>query len=587
MRVKRLQLGGKVGKVLRANEEIWIHKLLIDNPNLFGAFAARENNTFHKTMWHGEFPGKLLTGIARMYAMSRNEKTLAVGNEMTDWLAKTQDVDGYLGPWWSEYRLDRGSRALEPEPIGKWDTWGIYHCTLGLYRWYKVCGNQKALDVAIKALDYVYEYFTKGDRHFIDQKWGECNFAIGHIYALLYEEIGKKEYLEFAERLVEVEWNTPYWDFYQKKVITAAWMKKALEGVPYHATEQPRWEALYTLETLGALYRITGKKDYFLAMESLWKGIVAWDRLNIGSFGSWEGAAGNRYGDGSETCNTVAWTAFSADFLALTHDPKVADELELSYYNAVMGSLLGNYRDYTYFNASTGTREPARIVLEGHSFEGARDMSCCQANGNAGLSLVNDWAVLTEKDSLYINYYGESSVSFSLEDGKEATLRQTTTYPACGKITLEMTLSAPTLFTLYLRIPAWSKSTAARLNGERLEATAGTYLRLNREWKEGDRIELELDMTPHYWHADKEGMEHKLSMYSGPILMTLQPEVEGVERNLVLPVAALDASRLIPVEDGLAARVVTLEDGKEITLRAYSDCGKNGEYYISWISVKA
>jgi hypothetical protein len=48
-------------------------------------------------------------------------------------------------------------------------------------------------------------------------------------------------------------------------------------------------------------------------------------------------------------------------------------------------------------------------------------------------------------------------------------------------------------FTLMLRNPAWSKDTNISVNGEGVEPQEG-YISLTRKWKEGDFIELSLDM---------------------------------------------------------------------------------------------
>ena len=117
----------------------------------------------------------------------------------------------------------------------------------------------------------------------------------------------------------------------------------------------------------------------------------------------------------------------------------VADELELSFYNASLGTLLENDREFTYMNLSSGTREPALIVLEGHSFEGGRDMSCCQANGNRGITQIAEWALLTDSDGLYLNYYGASDIKTATASGNTVSLRQETEYPKYGDVKITVT----------------------------------------------------------------------------------------------------------------------------------------------------
>ena len=73
---------GSLGSLLHAHEESWVGRILAEAPNLFGAFRDREGNTLFKTMWHGEFPGKLLSGTALMYAMTGSEAARHTGDAL-------------------------------------------------------------------------------------------------------------------------------------------------------------------------------------------------------------------------------------------------------------------------------------------------------------------------------------------------------------------------------------------------------------------------------------------------------------------------------------------------------------------------
>lgn len=222
----------------------------------------------------------------------------------------------------------------------------------------------------------------------------------------MYEQTNEKKYIEAAEYIVNTEWKLEYLDFYSKKIVSPNWLDAALEGTIFGRSNQPRWESLYTLATLGPLYKVTGNEIYLKAFDSLWWGMVGYDRHNIGSFGTGEGATGNPYGNMSETCNTVAWSTLSTEYLKVTKNSYVADELEMSFYNAIIGSLNGDNKIFSYANNSEGIRDAANVTLQGHSYINAPDMSCCQASGTRGLSAITEWAVLTDKSGLYLNYYG-------------------------------------------------------------------------------------------------------------------------------------------------------------------------------------
>ena len=75
-RITNLNLSGEVGRILAANEQNWVQKILEDNPGLFEGFLNPQNGKIGKCMWHGEFPGKLLTGIVQTYLTHRDRRSL-------------------------------------------------------------------------------------------------------------------------------------------------------------------------------------------------------------------------------------------------------------------------------------------------------------------------------------------------------------------------------------------------------------------------------------------------------------------------------------------------------------------------------
>lgn len=575
-----MHLSGVVADVLAANEKNWVQAVLTDNPGLFAGFYNQRDSRVFKCMWHGEFPGKLLTGVAKTYLISGDPETRAVGDRMVASLKEAQGPDGYLGPWNDRERFDLDV-TRNPNATGKWDTWGQFHCIYGLLRWYQATGNTDALAVAVRAADCVYDYFIVGSRPIAGQKWAETNLAIGYGFAVLYEETGDEKYLEAAKHIVDVDWKVEYPDFYSGKTVSCDWMTAALAGKPYYASGQPRWEGLYALETLAALYRITGEQTYMDAMDSLWWGMVGSDRHNTGSFGTGEGASGDPYGTGSETCNTCAWMAFSTEYLKISKNSYVADELELSFYNAAMGSLLAGDRNFTYMNNSDGTREAARIVLEPHSFLDARDMSCCQANGNSGLMQPADWALLTDAEGLYLNWYGASELHTRLADGTKVVLKQETDYPKTGSI--RVTVMTDAAFALHLRVPSWSEKTSIRVNGEPVpDVTSGTYCTVSRTWKSGDVIDVELDMSIHFWVRDCGKIDYKVSAYRGPVLLAFRSS-DDLRPTTNFQMSALRS--VTPCEgDGLINLTVVKSDGSTAVLTDYCSAGKDGQPYVSWLT---
>lgn len=587
MSMINMNLGGYAGRRVGENTERWLHKALEHNPGMFAAFADPEGSTVFKTMWHGEFPGKILAGMAQALRLFGLPETRRAGDAMVDRFKAVQGEDGYLGPWPVATRFD-GDR-------NKWDTWGHYHCIIGLYQWYLATGNRDALDVAVAAADCIYNHFIGGNRRFVAQNWAECNFAIAHGFALLQQETGRPEYLEAAEYIIQDELKLEYEDFYTKRVLACDWLTAAKQGKAYYQSNQTRWEGLHVLLALAPLYEITGKQEYYDTLAHYWQSIVDCDRHNFGGFGTGEAAEGKPYTGGSETCNTVAWMALSTEFLKLSKRSTVADELELSFFNAALGSLAENSYEFSYMNPMSGNRDSALQVLAEHGFEGGRELSCCQANGARGITQLAEWAVLSDGDSMYINFYGTSNMELLTPAGKKLKLEQQTDYPRSGSVKLVLSLPPENdkaegeRFTLLLRIPAWSASTSVALNGVALSGMeAGGYYPIQREWKDGDIIELSLDMAIRYWKGEQE-CAGKESIFWGPILMArkqLQPgSAAGVEGSNEIRRQAIEGWTLRDEQPYLLYATVSSTGQRQVPLMAFADAWLDRQPYETWLVI--
>jgi len=76
-------------------------------------------------------------------------------------------------------------------------------------------------------------------------------------------------------------------------------------------------------------------------------------------------------------------------------------------------------------------------------------------------------------------------------------LTQESRYPFDGVVQFNLKTSQVRDFTLRFRIPAWATGASISVNGRRLQApaTPGTFVAVHRQWRNGDRIELDLPMT--------------------------------------------------------------------------------------------
>jgi hypothetical protein len=585
---------GMIEKRLAANLEHWLLVAPQANPAMLEIFRDRDRLPRRDLVpWAGEFAGKYLTSAILAYRLTPDERLRTQLERFVEELVGVQGPDrqvlihdncrgnqnlsaGYLGPFPRHERLTGkthdGKHAL-------WDVWGHYHCILGLLLWYQETGYRPALEACRRAADYICARFLDTGQRVRDAGAEEMNMAISHGMALLYQETGEPRYLRLL-REVEADWESPP---------AGDYVRSALAGTPFYQTPKPRWESLHDIQAILSLYEITGNDNYRRAFEHIWRSIREGDRHNTGGFSSGEQATGNPYDPRAiETCCTVAWMALSVDMLRLTGDSQVADELELSTLNATLGAQSPSGRWWTYNTPMDGVRKASAHEIVFQAREGSPELNCCSVNGPRSLGMLSEWAVMQSAEGPVLNYYGPSAFTVALPSGQPLRLMQSTNYPLQGQISIALGLAKPERFALRVRIPVWSKSTKALLNGEPLEGIEpGSYLRLERVWREGDALRLELDMSIRPWLGEREAAG-KVSLYRGPLLLAYDRRFNALDPG-DLPAIDLQhlEAALVPWRGGwpepwILVRLPT-KDGRGITLCDFATAGAAGTPYRTWL----
>ncbi|RPJ52403.1 MAG: hypothetical protein EHM21_00240 [Chloroflexi bacterium] len=605
----KLQIGGPVGRYLDAVTEQWLLVAPLANPAMLEMFAGRDSGPYRNLLpWSGEFAGKYLTAAVQVYRVTRDPRLLEFLKGFVARLVRLQDSDGYLGPWPPDSRLTNFSPHHGPNGLLTWDTWGHYHLMIGLLLWHEEVGvtaggDPAALECVCGIGDMICrKYLGNPAARLVDTGSTEMNLAPVHSLAKLYRLTGKSDYLDMALQIVE-EFGAQS----PNGPLAGDYFRLALAGKSLHEMPKPRWESLHAILGMVEIYKITGEERYRAALENIWWGIVAHDRHNNGGFSSGEQATGNPYDPGAiETCCTIAWMVFSAEMLRLTGDSLIADELELSLFNSVLGMHALSGRWATYNTPMDGARFASAHAIVFQARSGSPELNCCSVNSSRGLGLISEWALLQEDDRLTLNYYGYCTLQAALAGGQEIEIRQETDYPRSGSIRLRVAPAAPLFFSLQLRIPYWSQNTRVNLNGERLESVQpGRYFEIRREWQPGDQVEIELDFSPHFWPGERE-CQGLVSIYLGPLLLAYDQRYNQHLRNYQAGTAVLeDPSKVtrdrLPaptVQTGpLELEQVTWDDwhppllllraqtdqGEPVYLCDFASAGATGSLYRSWL----
>lgn len=600
----RFQGSGFVADYLRGLTDQWLLVAPKANPAMLEMFRDRDSTPLRDLVpWAGEFGGKYLTSAVEILRLTGDERLRRWLQEYVAYLLRLQAEDGYLGPWPQAWRLTNRNSADGLT----WDTWGHYHMMLGLMLWHEETGEEEALLAARRIADLLCaKYLGGGEPRLVQTGNSDKNLAPVHALAMLHRKTDELRYLDMALQIVDEFSATEHGE-----PLAGDYLRLALEGREFHQLPMPRWESLHAVMGLAELYWITGERSYRRAFEHLWWSIAKLDRHNNGGFSSGEQATGNPYDLAPiETCCTVAWMAMSVEMLKLTGDSRVADELELSTLNSVVGMHSHTGRWATYNTPMNGVRRASAHSIVFQAREGSPELNCCSVNSPRGFGLLSEWALMQDEEGLILNWYGPCTLT-ATRDSTSFSLVQTTEYPLTGRVTLQVEPSEPAPLTLKLRIPRWSRATVVQINGEApIEAAAGAYLALRRRWRQGDRVEINLDLSLHFWPGSRD-CEGLAALYRGPLLLAYdhrynleraRPETQirkshegyrslaGYDYLLNLP--TLDARRLAMRPAAwadwmppLLLMETTDVTGRPVRLCDYGSAGEAGTPYASWLPV--
>ncbi len=583
----KYQVDGLIGRYLKGVSDQWLKIAPYANAGMLEIMHDRDRKPPRNMVpWAGEFAGKYLTGAVQVLRLTGDPELRAVIEEFLGELFLCQDETGYLGPWAKGHHLT-GSSIPEQGARGTWDTWGHYHLMLGLLLWHEDTGDRKALAAARRIGDLMVSMFG-GDKpvmRMIDTGSTEMNLAPIHSLCLLHKVTGERKYVDLALKVLDEfaacdAAGTP---------LAGDYFRTGVDGREFFDTPRPRWESLHPMMGMVELYYITGDERCRAAFEHHWRSMTGTDRHNNGGFTSGEQAQGTPFHSGAiETCCTIAYMAYSVEMLRLTGDSTVADELELSMLNSIVGAFSVTGRWATYDTPMDGVRRASAHSIVFQSREGTPELNCCSVNAARGLGFLSDWAVMADVAGLVVNYYGPCTVTAAAK-GVPVKLTQTTDYPRDGKVAIKVSPAKAAQFTLKLRIPRWSAATKVKINGQAVKGvSAGQYLAIDRKWAKGDVVQLDLDMSFHYWVGDKD-CGGKCSLYRGPILMTYDRRYNEMD-PIDLPTLAAKGlkGRFVQWKRWLPPAMLmefVATDGRKIRLCDHGSAGEGGTPYASWLNI--
>ena len=291
--------------------------------------------------------------------------------------------------------------------------------------------------------------------------------------------------------------------------------------------------ATYTYSGMADVAAETSDVDYQSAVLSLWDNMVNRKYYITGGIGSGETSEGfgpdyslrnNAY---CESCSSCGLVFFEYKMNLAYHDAKYADLYEETLYNALLGSLALDGKDFLYTNALT-TSQPR---YEWHV------CPCCVGNIPRTLLMMPTWTYVRGDSGVYVNLFIGSTMKVEKVAGAAVEMVQKTDYPWSGKVALTVNPAQPATFTVYVRVPNRTTSelytptpsvsglVSLSVNGKPMTPVIEQgYAVIRRTWKKGDRIDFELPMTIQRVTADNkiEADRGRIALRYGPLLYNVE-----------------------------------------------------------------
>jgi DUF1680 family protein len=447
-----------------------------------------------------------LDGLLPLAHLLDDQALLAKANPWVDWTLNNQSASGMIGPsknndWWPRMVMLKV-----------------------LTQHHEATGDRRVIPVMQRYFAYQLQELPK--RPLSD--WGRYRWqdqAISVIW--LYNRTGDANLLRLASLLRQqgYNWKKQFEDFQFKQKTDAKELGLAKGSLPQDLAMQTHGVnnamGLKSSAVQWLLSRDVSDRD---GVAQQLAALDQYHGMPTGMFSADEHLAGRNPSQGVELC-TVVENMFSLEHAVLIlGDASLADRLERIAYNALPGTLTDDMWAHQYdqqpnqIECTLASRPWTTNGPESNLFGLDPNFGCCAANMHQGWPKFASSLWMANADGgLAAIAYAPCEVRTRLS-GVAVTIEEETGYPFDAGITLRLRPEKPLWFPLALRIPQWAQGATIRINGDAKEPQrTGKFALLKREWKVGDRVELEFPMkaTARQWSNNSMIVER------GPVVFSL------------------------------------------------------------------
>ena len=476
-------------------------------------------------------------------------------------IGKAQEPDGYL---YTARTIDpnhphswAGKERWEKERELSHELYNAGHLYEAAAAHYLATKKRNLLDIALKNADLVCSVFGPNKKHVAP---GHEIVEMGLVK--LYRITGKKEYLATAKFFIEERGRYKGYDPKSKD----SWKSGAYwqDNKPVIEQDEAEGHAVragYLYAAIADVAALTGDDSLLHAIDKIWNNVVTKKMYVQGSVGAI--GDGERFGENyelpnatayNETCAAIANVYWNYRMFLLHGDAKYMDILEKSLYNGLISGVGLDGKSFFYTNAMQITNAFGYKGVEA-TRSGWFECSCCPTNLARLIPSIPGYMYAQKEADLYINLFINSKVNLMIRN-KPVEVVQQNNYPWDGALVFNINPKNNTEFNLMVRIPGWAQNKAIpsdlyqfqnnlaakpviKVNGQTVDYNIQNgYAAINRTWKKGDVVAVDLPMEVRRVVANDKikDTKGKVALQRGPLMYCAEwTDNNGKASNIIIP----------------------------------------------------
>ena len=473
----------------------------------------------------------------------KNHPDAAIEKKADEWIDKiaaAQQPDGYINTFYTLTGLKNRWTDMD-----KHEDYCAGHLIEAGIAYFNTTGKRKLMDVGIRMVKHIDSTFRLSGNHWISGH-EEIELAL----VKLYHATNEKQYLDLAIWYIDQRGH----GYYHGAERDSKYDQNDLPFEDQKKVEGHAVRAMYLYTGVSDVSAAKNETKYLPALLSIWDNLVGKNMYLTGGIGS----SGENEGFSKdydlpnehaycETCASVGMVLWNQRMNLMTGESKYIDVLERSLYNGALSGLSLSGDKFFYGNPLASTNGYSRSEWFG--------CACCPSNIARLVASIGNYIYATSQEGIYVNLFiGSNTV---VQSGRnKISVAQKGNYPWDGTTTITISPDSRIKKKLFIRIPGWAVNKPVpgdaytyltpdlspvliALNGQKINFTPDRgYAVIDREWKKGDEISIQLPMNVERVISNENIQANKglVALQRGPLVYCLEhADNRGKVMNIIFP----------------------------------------------------